>query len=156
MKFFRDGRNIVILRTFSKIYGLAGLRIGYGVAPVWLVDAIDRIRRPFHVSSVSQVAALAALSDDAHVKRSQETNEAGKEFLYGVFSEMGLEYVPTYANFILFDVGREAGDLYENMLRLGVIIRPMAVWGYKSKFRVTIGTQEQNEKFIAALRQALK
>jgi len=156
MKFFRAGRNIVILRTFSKIHGLAGLRIGYGFAPNWLVDCIDRIRRPFHVTSVAQVAALAALSDEEHVKRSQQANEAGKEYFYKVLPEMGLEYIPTSANFILIDVGQDCVELYDKLLKLGVIVRPMAVWGYKTKLRVTIGTQEQNEKFIATLKHLLK
>ncbi len=155
MKFFRAGRNIVILRTFSKIHGLAGLRIGYGFAPAWLVDAIDRIRRPFHVTSAAQVAALAALSDEQHVKKSQQVNEAGKEYFYKVLPEMGLEYVPTSANFILIDVGHDCVELYDKLLRLGVIVRPMAAWGYKTKLRVTIGTQEENEKFIATLKRAL-
>ena len=155
MKFLRGGRNIVILRTFSKIHGLAGLRVGYGFAPAWLVDCIDRIRRPFHVSSVSQIAALAALADEEHVRKSQEINEAGKKYLYGAFTEMGLEYVPTSANFILLDVGRDCMELYDKMLNMGVIVRPMAAWGYNTKLRVTIGTQEQNEKLVATLMDLL-
>ncbi|HUT03706.1 MAG TPA: histidinol-phosphate transaminase [bacterium] len=156
MKFMRAGRNIAILRTCSKIYGLAGLRIGYGAAPSWLVDAIDRIRRPFHVNRLAQVAALAAFSDEEHVRMSRETNEVGKKYLYSAFAEMGLEYVPTSANFILVDVGQDCVRLYDELLRRGVIVRPMAAWGYTTKFRVTIGTQEQNERFIAALKQLLK
>ncbi|MBN2208853.1 MAG: histidinol-phosphate transaminase [Candidatus Coatesbacteria bacterium] len=156
MKFFRAGRNIAILRTFSKIHGLAGLRVGYGLAPAWLVDCFERLRMPFHVNSVAQVAALAALSDEDHVEQSQRTNDAGKRYLYKELSEMGLEYVPTSANFILMDVGGDCAELYDKLLRQGVIVRPMAAWGYKTKLRVTIGTQDQNEKFIAALKRALK
>jgi len=155
MKFLRAGRNIAILRTCSKIYGLAGLRIGYGVGPSWLVDAIDRIRRPFHVNRLAQIAAVAAFSDDEHIKMTLETNEAGKEYLYRAFAEMGLEYVPTETNFILVDVGQDSDRLYDELLRRGVIVRPMAPWGYKTKLRVTIGTQRQNERFIAALKQVL-
>ena len=156
MKFLRAGRNLAILRTFSKIHGLAGLRIGYGFAPAWLVDAIDRIRRPFHVNSLSQIAALAALADEEHVRKSQEINDAGKKYLYGAFTELGLDYVPTSANFILLDVQQNCVELYDKLLKMGVIVRPMAVWGYKTKLRVTIGTQKQNEKLVATLKQVLK
>ncbi|MBN1591805.1 MAG: histidinol-phosphate transaminase [Candidatus Coatesbacteria bacterium] len=155
MKFLRAGRNISILRTFSKIYGLAGLRVGFGFAPVWLVDAIDRIRRPFNVNTLSQAAAIAALDDDEHIRKSQEVNEIGKKFLYGAFDNMGLEYVPTFGNFILLDVGKNSVNLYDELLRMGVIVRPMAPWGFDSMVRITIGTQAQNEKFIAALRKFL-
>lgn len=155
LKFLRAGRKVAILRTFSKIHGLAGLRVGYGFAPEWLIDSIDRVRRPFHVNALAQVAALAALSDDTHVRRSQETNEIGKRYLYGAFSEMGIDYVPTSANFILFDVGQSSTEVYEKLLALGVIVRPMAVWGYNTKLRTTIGTQDQNEKLVKALKQIL-
>jgi len=155
MKFLSQGRNIVILRTFSKIYGLAGLRIGYGFAPDWLVDCINRIRRPFNVNAVAQIAAVAALSDEEHVRKSQQTNQAGKEFLYRQFSRMGLEFVPTEANFILVDVGRDATQVFQKLLKLGIVVRPMPGWGYPTKLRVTIGTQDQNERLVNALARVL-
>ncbi|WP_029952060.1 histidinol-phosphate transaminase [Hippea sp. KM1] len=147
--------NVIILRTFSKAYGLAGLRIGYGIASPQIVDYLNRVRPPFNVNIVAQHAALAALDDDEHIKRSVETNRIGKEYLYSEFDRMGITYIKTYANFILFDAKRDASYVYEELLKRGIIIRSMAGYGYKTMLRVTIGTKRQNEIFIKNLKEVL-
>lgn len=153
--FVREGRNAVVLRTFSKVFGLAGLRVGYAVAPAGLIRVIDRVREPFPVNRLGQAAALAALEDHEHVRRSLAVNREGKRFLYRELAARGLRYVPTQANFLLVDVGRPADDLYRRLLARGVIVRPGSAWGYPTAFRVTIGTPEQNARFLAALDAAL-
>ncbi|MCX8073674.1 MAG: histidinol-phosphate transaminase [Candidatus Binatia bacterium] len=148
-------RALLTLRTFSKIYGLAGLRIGYGIAPPALVDLMDRVRAPFNVSSLAQVAALAALEDDEHVQRTREVNRRGMEFFRREFERLGLEYVPSWANFILVRVGNGA-RVYEALLRQGVIVRPMGVYGFPEHVRISIGTAAENERCVHALEQVLR
>lgn len=155
LKYLREGRQVVIFKTFSKIYGLAGLRIGYGIAPEEFVEVMNRVREPFNVNSVAQAAALAALDDREHVERCREINRLGKQYLYKKFEEMGLSYVPSEANFILLDVGQDAGPIYEKLLRLGVIVRPVKGYGFPNHLRVTIGTEKENERFIEALKKVL-
>ncbi|AEA34011.1 histidinol-phosphate transaminase [Hippea maritima] len=147
--------NVVILRTFSKAYGLAGLRIGYGIAGEEIIDYLNRVRPPFNVNLVAQHAALAALDDEEHIRRSVEVNRAGKEYLYREFDNMGITYIKTYANFILFDAKKDANYVYGELLKRGVIVRSMAGYGYKSMLRVTIGTPRENEIFIKNLREVL-
>lgn len=150
MKYLRSGKNILILRTFSKIYGLAGLRIGYGIAKKEIITDMNRLRAPFNTSTIAHKAAIAALTDKAHVSRSRQVNEAGKEYLYKELSALGISFVPTEANFVYIPVG-ESAALYEKLLKLGVIIRPM---GPKA-VRVTIGLPEENRRFIGAFRTAM-
>ncbi len=150
----RQERPILILRTFSKIYGLAGLRIGYGMAQPELVDMMNRVRAPFNVSSLAQAGALAALDDQEHVERTRAVNREGMAFLRAALDEMGLESVPSWANFILVRVGK-ANRVYEAMLRRGVIVRPVGVYGYPEHVRVTIGTPAENERLVRALREVL-
>lgn len=151
----RPGRPLVTLRTFSKIYGLAGLRIGYGIAPPELVDLIDRVRAPFNVSSLAQVAALAALEDDEHVERTRQCNREGMAYLRAEFERLGLDFVPSSANFLLVRVGNGA-RVYEAMLREGVIVRPMGVYGFPEHVRISIGTPQENERCVAALERVLR
>ncbi len=146
------GRNFVITRTFSKIYGLAGLRIGYGIAPPGLVETLNRVRQPFNCSLVGQAAARAALKDTNHVKESQRSNAAGKAFLYRAFNNMGLRYIETEGNFIMLHVEPSGAEITDALLKQGVIVRPMAGYGYPNAVRVTIGTQQENERFIKALK----
>jgi len=148
------GRHVVILRTFSKIYGLAGLRIGYGIAPTEVVDLMDRVRQPFNVNSLAQVAALAALSDAEHVERSRACNREGMAYLRRQCHRLGLDVVPSWANFLLVRVGNGA-RVYEELLRQGVIVRPVGVYGFPEHVRVTVGTAAENERFIAALERVL-
>ena len=151
MKHFRDGRDILILRTFSKIYGLAGLRIGYGFAQKNIVTEMNKLRPPFNTNSLSQKAALHALQDDEHVRTSRSVNAQGKEFLYAQLETLGIKYVPTEANFIYIPLEQNAGELYNKLLREGIIVRPMG----PREIRVTIGLPEENKRFIEALKKVL-
>lgn len=150
-----DGKRLIVTtRTFSKIYGLAGLRIGYGVASAEIVAALDRIRQPFNVNSLAQAAALAALDDDAHVERSRRANAEGKRQLLEGFARLGLESVPTEANFVLVRVG-DGAAVTEGLVRRGVIVRPMGAYGFREHVRVTIGTEAENRRFLDALAAVL-
>lgn len=151
----RDGRAVIVLRTFSKIYGLAGLRIGYGVTRPDVVDATNRIRQPFNVNALAQVGALAALDDTEHVEASRTANRAGLTFLRGEMARLDLEVVPSWANFLLVRVGAGAA-LYQALLRRGVIVRPMDGYGYPDHVRVTVGTEAENRRFVAALEACLR
>jgi histidinol-phosphate aminotransferase len=150
----RREQPILVLRTFSKIYGLAGLRIGYGVGHPDLIALMNRLRAPFNVNSLAQVAALAALGDDEHVERTRRNNRAGMAYLRDSLTELGFECVPSWANFILVRVGN-ALRLYDALLRLGVIVRPVPVYGFPEHLRVSIGLPEENERLVRALRQVL-
>lgn len=147
LKWFRAGKDILILRTFSKIYGLAGLRIGYGIASKGIVSDMNRLRPPFNTNSFAQIAALVALKDEEHLSRSRKINEEGKAFLYRELSRLDIPYVPTEANFIYIPV-TDSMSLYDALLRRGVIVRPMG----PEAIRVTIGLPEENRRFIEALK----
>ena len=151
----KQGRKVVVLRTFSKATSLAGLRVGYGVADADAIALMNRIRQPFNVNSLAQAAALAALDDDAHVLECVRMIEAGRHFLYDEFKRLGLSYVPSRANFILVDAGRSAADIYQKLLHHGVIVRPMTPFGLETALRITVGTPEENRKLVKALRVAL-
>jgi len=148
--YFREGKDILILRTFSKIYGLAGLRIGYGIARREIINEMNKIRPPFNTSSVAQNAALWALKDDDHVTYTRSINEQGKRYLYRELDTMGLTYVPTEANFIYIVLRQDAHALYNNLLRQGVIVRMVG----DQEIRVTIGLPEENKRFIEAIKKA--
>jgi len=150
-----SGRPLITLRTFSKIYGLAGLRIGFGVAHPELIEVMNRVRQPFNVSSLAQVAVLAALDDDEHVERTRRCNRDGMLFLQMHCERLGLEYVRSCANFLLIRAGNGA-RVYEALLRQGVIVRPMSVYGFPEHVRVTVGTADENQRFITALEQVLR
>jgi len=154
LDYLSPDRLLITLRTFSKIYGLAGLRIGYGIGPAELVAALERIRQPFNVNVLGQVAALAALDDDEHVERSRRANREGMLFLEREFTRLGLAYVPSQANFVLVRVGA-GGEVYERLLRRAVIVRPMGGYGFPEHVRVTVGTAEENRRFVDALEGAL-
>jgi len=151
MKWFRKGKDILILRTFSKIYGLAGLRIGYGIARNEIILEMNRLRPPFNTNSLGQVAALAALKDDEHVRRSRMINEEGKIFLYRELKRLNIPYIPTEANFIYIPC-RDSKSIYDALLKKGVIIRPMG----PEAIRVTIGLPEENKRFINELEMITK
>lgn len=147
--------NLVITRTFSKIYGLAGLRLGYALARPELLAPLHTVREPFSTNIPAQAAGLAALDDAAHVAASRENNARGKAYLYRALHELGLNFLPTEANFILVDLGRKALPVYQAMLRRGVIIRPCASFDLPNSIRITIGRDEQNVRCIEVLRAAL-
>ena len=142
---------LVVLRTLSKIYGLAGLRVGYAIGDSELIGYLERARHPFNVSSLAQAAAVAALSDDEHVGRVRELTHRGLERLERGFRELGLSCVPSDANFLLVDVGAGAQDMYERLLRRGVITRPLGAFGLDRHLRVTAGLPEENERLLEAL-----
>jgi histidinol-phosphate aminotransferase len=152
MKHFRNGKDILILRTFSKIYGLAGLRIGYGIARSDILLEMNKIRPPFNTNSVAQKAAICALQDNTHVRHSQEINEEGKKYLYKKFDSLKIRYIPTEANFIYILLGEDAYLLYNKMLRYGVIVRPVG----PQEIRVTIGLPEENKRFIEAFKAVMR
>ncbi len=151
-----DYPNLVVLRTFSKIYGLAGLRVGYGMADPAVVDFLERVRPPFNVNRLAQVAAINALDDDSHVELSRQVNAEGKRYLAAELERLGLVPVPTQANFILvrFDTVTEA--LSERLLEKGIIVRDGAALGYPGHMRLTIGTNEQNRAVIRAIEQLVR
>jgi histidinol-phosphate aminotransferase len=150
--YVKQGRNVIVLRTFSKIYGLAGLRIGYGITTPEITSFLNRVRPPFNANSLAQLAALAALSDDEHVARSRTVNGAGMGQMTAGLKALGFDPVPSEANFLYFDVGREGQAVFEALLREGVIVRHIE----GTMLRVTIGQEEENHAFLDALRRILK
>ena len=154
LRYVREGRNAVVLRTFSKTYGLAGLRIGYAVASEACIRLLNRVRQPFNVNAMAQAAALAALDDEDHVRRTRELVTDGLHYLTGEFENMGLPYVPSVANFILVQVGR-GREAFEAMRRRGVIVRPVDCYGLPDHVRITVGTQAENERCVAELERVL-
>ncbi|OAB46905.1 histidinol-phosphate transaminase [Paenibacillus antarcticus] len=146
--------NIVVLRTFSKIYGLASLRIGYGVGSAEVIKLINQVREPFNTSRLAQVAAIAALEDQAFVEQCRTLNAQGIVYLQAEFDRLGLTYLPANGNFIMVDVRKPSGDIFQGLLRKGVIIRA-GHQRYPSYIRVTVGTPEQNAVFIQALEEVL-
>jgi len=150
MKYFKQGRDILILRTFSKIYGLAGLRIGYGIAKTSIITEMNKVRQPFNVNSLAQKAALAALEDKKHLARTKRTNERGKKYLYKEFKAMKINYIPTEANFIYIILEDDtAHQLYNDLLKQGVIVRPMG----PREIRVTIGLPNENKRLIDTMKK---
>ncbi|MFC5403797.1 histidinol-phosphate transaminase [Cohnella soli] len=147
--------NVVVLRTFSKIYGLASLRIGYGIGRPDVIRSINQVREPFNTSRFGQAAALAALKDEAFVASCREANKKGLVYLNAKFAELGLEAFPAYGNFIMVDAKRPAQDVFDGLLRKGVIVRG-GHKKYPTHIRITVGSQEQNEKVIAALTAVLQ
>lgn len=146
---------VLIVRTFSKIYGLAGLRIGYGIGSSELISLMNRVRQPFNVNSLAQVAAEAALEDDEHLRRSKEVNRAGYQYLCREFDRLKVSYVPSVANFILVDVGQDAKPFSDRMLAEGVIVRTVKEYGLPNAVRITIGLEEENRKLIQAMEKVL-
>ena len=155
LKYHDRGKTLLTLRTFSKLYGLAGLRIGYGIASKEIVGLLHRVRQPFNVNAVAQWAALAALEDQEHVRRSLDVNRQGMEYLTGEIANLGLDQVPSNANFILLRVGN-GNDVFQQLLAQAVIVRPMAVYELPEYVRVTVGTMDENRKFIDALKKIIK
>jgi histidinol-phosphate aminotransferase len=146
--------NLVITRTFSKIYGLGGLRAGYGLATLPVADLLNRVREPFNVNNVALAAAEAALGDEAFLAESFEVNRRGKAQLVAAFDALGLKYIPSSGNFVAFHVG-DAATINRKLLEQGVIVRPVASYAMPEWLRVTIGLPEENERFLAALKIAL-
>jgi len=151
LDYLKAAKNVLALRTFSKIYGLAGLRIGYGITRPEIAELMNKVRQPFNTNSLGQIGALAALADRKHVERSIAINSEGKQFLYQAFDRLGISYLPTEANFIMFEAPSDGRELYNTLLKTGVIIRPMG----GKKLRVTIGLPEENKRFVSELEKIM-
>jgi histidinol-phosphate aminotransferase len=152
---YRKRKNLLILRTFSKVYGLAGLRIGYAIGRTELLAAMNKLKTPFNTSGVAQAAALAALDDHAHVKRCIETNAVERNRLSAGLAKLGLRAVPSEANFVFIPVGAEAKEISDDLLHLGVIVRPLGWMGFPEAIRISIGTAEENDNCLEALARIL-
>ncbi|MCW5576937.1 MAG: histidinol-phosphate transaminase [Burkholderiales bacterium] len=145
--------NLAVTRTFSKVYGLAGLRVGYALASPGVADLMNRVRQPFNVNSLSLAAAAAALDDEAFIRDSYELNCRGMDQIVAGLGRLGLKHIPSYGNFVTFAVP-QAGEVFRKLLRLGVIVRPIAAYGMPGHLRVSIGLESENARFLDALRQA--
>lgn len=167
IRYIREGARLIVLRTFSKVYGLAGLRIGYAVADSECITLLNKVRQPFNVNSLAMIAAIAALEDTEHVKKSVEAVIKGRNFMKLELESMGLTVVESYANFVLVNVkplvknidtgGLSPGRfIYERLLKMGVIVRPVDGYGLQDYVRITVGTQEENEICLRALRKIIK
>ncbi|MEG1501676.1 MAG: aminotransferase class I/II-fold pyridoxal phosphate-dependent enzyme, partial [Clostridiales bacterium] len=143
-------------RTFSKLYGLAGTRVGYAVGPKHLMDTLAKVALPFPVNRLAQAGALAAMDDKAFVDNTLNTNNEGRAYLYQEFTKMGMEYAPSHTNFIFVNIHMDCQKAYKELLKVGVVVRPGHLWGYPEHFRISIGTMDENKTFIAELKKLIK
>lgn len=148
--------NLIVTRTFSKIYGMAGFRLGYGVGRPEVFKPFYTVRDPFSVNNLAVAAGLAALDDQAHLEQTRTLTWSGKRYLYDVFERLSIPYIPTQANFILFDAGRPATEVFDAMLRQGVLLRPCGSFGLPTSLRVTVGKAEENQRFAEALEAVVR
>lgn len=153
LKFVKEGRNVILVRTFSKLYGLAGFRVGYCIAKEEFINAFKVVKPPFSVNRAAQIGAAAALDDKQHIQKTKAVNEAGKRFLYENFERMGIFYIPSETNFVTIDLKTDVKKIFEELQKRSVIVRPLSMYGKPTFLRVTIGTQAQNQQFINALNQ---
>ncbi|MDR7001383.1 histidinol-phosphate transaminase [Neobacillus niacini] len=151
LEFVRSDFPIIVLQTFSKIYGLAGVRVGFGAAPESIIQSILHVKEPFNVNSLAQAAASAAITDEEHVNHSKQVNAKGREQLYNALTELGIKYTKSMSNFILIEFGAYAKEVYQKLLALGVIVRYGDIWGLPGHIRISIGTQEENTILIEAI-----
>ena len=154
LHYVRDGRNVIVLRTFSKIHGLASLRVGYGIARAEVIEVLQKTRQPFNVNGIAQFAAVAALEDAGHIAETKRIVAAGRAFLEREFAAMKLRFIQSAANFVFVHVG-DGADVFKKMLARKIIVRPLAGYNLPEWLRITIGTMEQNQKCIAALKEVL-
>ncbi len=154
LRHVRNGRNVVILRTFSKIHGLASLRVGYGIARPELIEVLQKTRQPFNVNGVAQIGALAASGDDEHSRKSKRVVDSGRAYLENEFRAMKLKFNPSAGNFVFVNVG-EGPAVFKRLLNMKIIVRPLRGYNLPEWLRITVGTMEQNEKCIAALKNLL-
>ena len=154
LKYVREGRNVVVMRTFSKIQGLAGLRIGYGLAPSGLASVLQKTRQPFNANHLAQEAALAALADEEHQFETKRITDNGRQFLQQSFDKMGLEYIPSYANFVLVKVG-DGDAVFDALLRKGVIVRAMRGYKLPEWVRISVGRKEENQRCVELLKEVV-
>jgi histidinol-phosphate aminotransferase len=154
IRFVRDGRDVVVVRTFSKIAGLAGLRIGYGIARPELIETLQKTRQPFNTSSIAQAAAVAALGDAEHIAATKRVTSEGRDYLQRKFAEMKLRFIPSTANFVLVNVG-DGGAIFQALLKRKIIVRELKGYNLPEWVRISIGTMDENRKCVAALREIL-
>ncbi len=155
LKYVREGRNVVVMRTFSKIQGLAGLRIGYGLAPAGLAEVLQKTRQPFNANAVAQAGALAALLDEGHQATTKAVTDEGRAYLQGAFAELALEFVPSVANFVLVEVG-DGDRVFAEMMKRGVIVRAMRGYKLPEWVRISVGTAAENRRCVEVLREVLR
>lgn len=155
LRFVREGRNVVVLRTFSKIHGLAGLRIGYGVARPEIIEVLHKTRQPFNVNSVAQAGAIAALDDEAHLCETKRVTDEGRVYLQEQFAGIRIPFVPAAANFLMVNVG-DGCALFQKLLQRKIIVRPLKGYGLPEWVRISVGTMEENKKLIAALTEVIR
>jgi len=155
LRFVRENRNVIVLRTFSKIHGLAGLRIGYAVSRPDVIEVLHRTRQPFNVNSVAQAGALAALEDEAHLRETKRVIDEGRAYLQEQLAEMRISFVPGVANFLMANVG-DGGAVFDQLLRRKIIVRPLKGYNLPEWVRISVGTMEQNKKLVAALRDMMR
>jgi histidinol-phosphate aminotransferase len=155
VNYLDSGKLIAGLRTFSKAYGLAGLRIGYGLMPSYLADLLNRVRQPFNVNSLAQAAAIAALKDEGFLKDTVKLVSDELDFMYAALEDLGIEYCKSQANFMLIRVGKSANEVFEDLLKLGVIVRSMTSYGYPDCIRVNAGRHDENVRMLEALKAVL-
>jgi len=153
---YLENKNIIILKTFSKSYGLAGLRLGYAIASPEMISYMERVRPPFNVNILAQAAGVAALKDDAFLQRTRKIVLEGKRYLYEALDKSGIPYIPSVANFILIDTGKDGVGVFKYMLKRGVIVRDMKQYGLRTFIRVTVGSFQENKRFIKILKEAIK
>jgi histidinol-phosphate aminotransferase len=156
LDFLKKYKNLIVVRTFSKIYGLAGLRIGYACADKEIISFMNRVREPFNVNTLAQFAALGAVDDDEHVKKTKEITKEGFSYLYAELDKLGIEYVKSFGNFILIKTPIKGVEFYNLLLKEGVIVRPVSGYGLPDYVRVTVGTEKENKKFIMTTKKILK
>ena len=155
LELLKTYKNVIVTRTFSKMYGLAGLRVGYGIADEEMIDVLNRIREPFNVNSIAQVAAVACLKDQTYYKKVAATVNAQRTYLYAQLKRLKLNFVKTCTNFILIKTAQSGAELMKKLMHKGVIVRDMGFWGLENYIRVTIGTASENKKFIRSLEELL-
>ncbi len=148
--------NLIVTRTFSKVHGLAGLRVGYGISTPEVAEVLNRVRQPFNVNTVALAAARAALYDEEHLYRSLEVNRQGMKQLVDAFERMNLAYIPSAGNFVCVDIGRPAASVHDELLQQGVIVRPVAGYGMPNHLRVTVGLERENRRFLSVLQRIMK
>ncbi len=154
-KFYKKYTNVLVIKTFSKVYGLAGLRLGALLAPEYVLEFYNRVRNPFNVNDLAQVAGVAAIEDDEYIKDSQRMVWNGLDYFYQELTRLGLKYYPSQANFILFDTKRNAEKVHVNLLQKGLILRPVQNYGFKTLMRMTVGNESENRKAIAIIEKML-
>lgn len=157
LKYIREGRNnVMIMWTFSKVYGMAGVRLGYAIAMPEILDPLNRVKESFAVNLLAQAAGIAALEDEAFLKKSVAANHAGRLYLYSEFDRLGLRYIESHTNFVLVEIGPQATTVQQRLLEKGVIVRPCTGYDLPNFLRITVGNQSQNARFIEALEEVLR